>query len=37
MKEVAAKARDPRLLGLKSAQITVIQQKLNGYRMATRK
>jgi hypothetical protein len=37
MKEAAAKARNTSLLGLKSAQITVLRQKLNGYRTATRK
>jgi hypothetical protein len=37
MKEAAAKARNARLLGLKSAQITVPWQKLKGYRTDTRK
>jgi hypothetical protein len=35
--KVAAKARNTLLLGLKSAQITVFRQKLNGYCPATRK
>jgi hypothetical protein len=37
MKEAALKARNARLLGLKSTQIIVFRQKLNGYRTATRK
>jgi hypothetical protein len=35
--KAAAKARNASFLGLKPAQITVLRQKLNAYRTATRK
>jgi hypothetical protein len=37
MKLAAAKARHARLLSFKSAQITTLQQQLNGYRTAAKK
>jgi hypothetical protein len=37
MKKAAAKARNARILGLKSMQITVIRQNLNSYRAPARK
>jgi hypothetical protein len=37
MKIAAAKARHARRLSFKSAQITTLQQKLNGYRTAAKK